>query len=192
MTLRIFATIATGLFTVGVASAQTASPSAAVPDRLGVVVSERVSMTGSVESIDQDKRTVTVKRPNGETVTLKAPPEARNFDQIATGDSVRVEYLDSVAIFVRKASDPPQASTMHAVTVAPKGQKPEGMLVETTEITARVEAIDYGARTVTLRGPQGNSRTVNVDSQVKRLDEVKPGDEVVIRTTEAIAITVSK
>jgi hypothetical protein len=163
VTRIIFATIATGLFTVGVASAQTPSPSAVAPDRPGVVVSERVSMTGTVESIDPDKRTVTVKRPNGETITLKAPPE-----------------------------DPPQAITAYAVTVAPKGQKPEGMLVETTEITARVEAIDYGARTVILRGPQGSSRTVKVDGQVKRLNEVKPGDEVVIRTTEAIAITVSK
>jgi hypothetical protein len=192
VTLSILATIAAGLFTVGVASAQTPSPSAAIPDRPGVVMSERISMTGNVESIDQDRRTVTVKRPSGETITLKAPPGARNFDQIATGDSIRVEYLDSVAIFVRKASDPPQATTLHAVTVAPKGQKPEGVLVETTEITARVEAIDYSARTVTLRGPQGNSRTINVDSQVKRLNEVKPGDEVVIRTTDAIAITVSK
>jgi hypothetical protein len=59
-------------------------------------------------------------------------------------------------------------------------------------MTAKVEAIDYDKRTVTLMGPQGNRRMVKVDESVKRLNEVKPGDEVVVRYTEAVAIAFSK
>jgi hypothetical protein len=33
---------------------------------------------------------------------------------------------------------------------------------------------------------------VKVDERVKRLNEVKPGDEVVVRHTEAVAIAFSK
>jgi hypothetical protein len=36
-------------------------------------------------------------------VTLKVPQQAQNFDQIQVGDKVAAEYLDPVAILVRKA-----------------------------------------------------------------------------------------
>jgi len=59
-------------------------------------------------------------------------------------------------------------------------------------VTAKVEAIDLQKRTVTLRGLQGNAVTLKVDEQVKKLDQVQAGDEVVVRHTEAVAITVQK
>jgi hypothetical protein len=59
-------------------------------------------------------------------------------------------------------------------------------------VTAKVEAIDPQKRTVTLRGPQGNAVTLKVDEQVQKLDQVKAGDELVVRHTEAVAIAVQK
>lgn len=44
--------------------------------------------------------------------------------------------------------------------------------------TARVEAIDLAKREVTLKGPLGNVETVVVSDEVKRLDEIKVGDNV--------------
>jgi hypothetical protein len=41
-----------------------------------------------------------------------------------------------------------------------------------------------------LRGPQQKTATIKVDKSVKRFNEVKKGDEIVIRHTEAIAIDV--
>jgi hypothetical protein len=45
-------------------------------------------------------------------------------------------------------------------------------------VTAKVEAIDQAKREVTLKGPLGNVVCFVVDTRVKRLDEVKVGDEV--------------
>jgi hypothetical protein len=135
---------------------------------------------------------VTIKKSDGEIVTLKAPAEARNLDQIRPGDTVRAEYLDSVAIFVRKSTAAPQANETATVAVEPKGAKPAAVVVDTVELTAQVETIDYAKRSVTLRGPQGNRRVVKVDDSVQRLNDVKPGDEVVVRHTEAVAIAISK
>jgi hypothetical protein len=45
-------------------------------------------------------------------------------------------------------------------------------------VTAKVEAIDQAKREVTLKGPLGNVVTFVVDQRVKRLNEVKVGDEV--------------
>jgi hypothetical protein len=47
-----------------------------------------------------------------------------------------------------------------------------------TSVTAKVEAIDYAKREVTLKGPLGNVVSFAVDERVKRLNEIKVGDEV--------------
>ena len=45
-------------------------------------------------------------------------------------------------------------------------------------VTATVQAVDLPNREVTLKGPLGNVVTFTVDKRVKRLDEVKVGDDV--------------
>jgi hypothetical protein len=161
-------------------------------DKPGVVVAEAVKVTATVEAVDKDKRTITVKGPQGRMVTLKVGPEAKNFDEIKVGDKVLVEYLDALAVFVRKSAAPPEAGETVAVGVAPRGKKPAAVVVDTTELTAKVKAIDYAKRTVTLEGPEGKTKTIKVDPRVKRLGEVKVGDELVIRHTEAMALAVNK
>jgi hypothetical protein len=156
----------------------------------GVVRVDTVELTGKVDAVDKDKRTVTVTGPRGRTATLKVGPDVKNFDQIKAGDQIKLRYLDSIALFVRKPDDPPAATEGAAVAVAPKGQKPAAVMVETKEVTATVEAVDYDKRTLTLKGPEGNTRTIKVDPAVKRLKEVKKGDQIVARHTEGVAISV--
>ena len=168
-------------------------PAAAAPgDKPGVVIADIVVITATVEAVDKDKRTVTLKGPKGRTVMLKVGPDAKNFDQIKVGDKVKGKFLDAVALFVRKSGAPPDAAEMQAVSVAPRGQKPMAMAVDTVEITAKVEKIDYKKRLVTLKGPDGQMKTIKVDTRVKKLGEVKVGDEIVLRHTEAIALEVVK
>jgi len=45
-------------------------------------------------------------------------------------------------------------------------------------VTAKVTAIDYTKREVTLQGPLGNVVTFIVDKAVQRLNEIKVGDDV--------------
>lgn len=156
----------------------------------GVVIVEAASITATVEAIDYDKRTVALKGPRGNVVMLKVGPEVKNFKQIKTGDRVTTKYYESTAIFVRKPDEPPFAEEASAVQLAAPGQKPGALAVDTMEMRARVEEIDYKNRTVTLRGPQQKTATLKVDKDVKRFSEVKKGDEVVVRHTEALAINV--
>jgi hypothetical protein len=48
----------------------------------------------------------------------------------------------------------------------------------TTEITAKVIAVDPAQRTVTLQGASGKTRTIEVGDQVRNLDQIKVGDTV--------------
>jgi len=179
-------------FALAQAADTKAQPAKKTGEKPGGVVVEAVSVTATVDAIDKEKRMVTLKFADGRTRSLKLGPEARNFDQIAVGDQVKATYAESVAIGVRKSDEKPAASQTRTVKVAPKEAKPGVIVADTTEITAKVEAIDYAKWTVDLKGPEGNVRTFAVDKSVKKFKNVKKGDEVVVRVTEALAIVVEK
>jgi hypothetical protein len=61
---------------------------------------------------------------------------------------------------------------------------------DTAEFSGTVEAIDYAKRRVTLKGPDGKTRTIKFDPSVTRLDDVKKGDQIVVRYTEATVFSV--
>jgi hypothetical protein len=174
---------------IGLSANQAVGQEKKPADRPNAVVAREASVTATVEAIDYDKRTVDLKGPKGNVVTLKVGPEAKNFNQVKTGDRVTAKYFESTAIQVRKPNEPPFAES--AVQVARKGAKPGGVAVATSEMTAVVDDINYKTRTVTLRGPQQKTVTLKVDDSVKRFNEVKKGDEIVIRHTEALAIDVT-
>jgi hypothetical protein len=164
----------------------------ALGEKPGGIVVEAITATRTVTAVDAAKRTVTLQSGDGTVNSYKLGPEVKNFDQIQVGDMVTTTYAESVAVYVRKSDEKPGADEVRTVEVAPKGAKPGVIVTDTVEITANVEAIDYATRTVTLKGPEGNSRTFSVDERVKNFDNVKVGDELVIRVTEALAIKVEK
>ncbi len=158
----------------------------------GAVAVETVSTTAVVDAIDTAKRAVTLKFADGKTQTFKLGPEVKNFDQIKVGDKVKATYAESIAVFVRKSNEKPSADEVQTIQVAPKGEKPGILMTDTFEVTAKVEKIDYKKRTVTLKGPEGNLKTFPVDKSVKNFKNIKTGDEVVMKITEAMALYVEK
>ena len=148
-------------------------------------------MTATVQAVDPDNRTVTLRRPDGTTSTYQVGPEAVNFDQIKVGDQVKATYVESLAVSLRKADEPPSVAESPAMTRVTKGAMPGGVIVNTTELTARVTAIDTTNRMVTLVGPEGNTRTLKVGPDVD-LTKVQPGDNVVVRYTETLKIQVER
>jgi hypothetical protein len=62
---------------------------------------------------------------------------------------------------------------------------------ETVSVRATVKAVDMKTRTVTLVGPQGETKTLKVGEQVKNLAQVKPGDTVVARYYDSVAYVIA-
>ena len=97
-----FAAMILATMVASAAVAQYQAPQQAV-GKPGVVVTEVVVITATVEAIYYTKRTVTLKGPQGNTMTFKVDKSARNFAQVKQGDRVVFEVSDSVALFVRKS-----------------------------------------------------------------------------------------
>jgi len=66
-------------------------------------------------------------------------------------------------------------------------QKPSGRMEDVIESRATVTAIDLPQRLVTLKDQQGREVVVEVSDQVKRLNEVNVGDQVVVSYKQALA-----
>jgi len=156
-------------------------------DTPGAVVTEVTEAVVTVTAVDQQARTVTVQRQDGQPVTIKVPDEAQNLDQVYPGARFLLRYLQSVAVYISPAGGTPAADVATSMQLAEKGANPGGIITQVVQIQARVDAIDYNDRTVVLTGPEGNSVTLTVDERVKRLNEVKVGDIVVVGYTQALA-----
>ncbi len=165
------------------------TPTATKGEKPGAVVVDVTQLSATVKAIDLEKKMVTLEGKNGKIVTLNAK-NARNLDQVKVGDKVKVDYIEELAVYVTKSGTPREAEATQTVALAPKGAMPGGMVTNTIELQATVEKIDYKKRTVTLKGPEGKVRTFKVSTDVKRFKEVKKGDQVNLRYTEAFAINV--
>lgn len=161
-------------------------------DKPGAVLTEMAEAVVVVREVDREARKVIIETPGGELVTMAVPPEAQNLDQVNVGSKFRVRYLQSVAVYISPVGGQPEAVEHTEVELAEKGATPGGVIVSVRQIQARVEEIDYAARTVVLTGPEGNRVKVTVDERVKRFAEVKSGDIVVVRYSEGLAMQMIK
>ena len=180
----VAATLAAVLTLPAVASAQT--------DKPGAVLAGAVETVVTVRAVNYVGRTVTIETPGGERATIFVPPEAQNLDQVYPGARFRVRYLESVAVYISPTGGQPEAVEHTEVQLAEKGATPGGVIVNVRQLQARVEEIDYSARTVVLTGPEGNRVKLTVDDEVKRFAEIKSGDIVVVRYTEGLAMKMIK
>ncbi|KOQ18173.1 hypothetical protein ABW34_28590, partial [Achromobacter xylosoxidans] len=82
-----------------------------------VVGAALTTVTGKVTAVDPASRTITLQGTNGNVVDVQAGPNVRNFKQIKPGDSLTLDYYESVAIDVRRAgSGAPEVVTETAAT----------------------------------------------------------------------------
>ena len=147
------------------------------------------TITASVVAVDTAKRTITLKGPRGNIVTLPVGPEVKNFDQIKVGDFVAVRYLQALSLQLKKGGTAMRERVERDTSVtAQPGERPAAGVARQMTVIADVIGVNRKKQTVTLRGP---SRTVELKvNDPEQLKLVKVGDQVEATYTEAAAISV--
>jgi hypothetical protein len=148
-----------------------------------------VRVRGTVEAVDKERGTVTLKGPQGRTVTLEVKDKAK-LDAISAGDPVVANYVEAVAVRLSKQGAP-GVTTQETRLSSKPGETPAGGVGREVTVTATVTAIDKKANTVTIKGPEGNSQTVKARDP-KNLAALKVGDLIDITYTQALAISLDK
>jgi hypothetical protein len=143
-----------------------------------------------VVAIDKTTRTLTLKRSTGETNDVVAGPEVKNFAQINVGDTIVVRYIEALTLELRKTkAEIGQPVVREGVAAAKPGEKPAGVGGRQVTAIAEVTALDPVKSTITMKGPRGNSMTLNVRNP-EQFKVVKVGDQIEVTYTEAVAISV--
>ena len=53
---------------------------------------QTITLSGTVETIDLQKRVVNIKTPDGKFETVDVPPGAKRFDELKVGDKVSITF----------------------------------------------------------------------------------------------------
>src|SRR6516225_7811422 len=149
---------------------------------------QTVTLSGTVETIDHDRRVVNIKTPDGKFQTIDVPPAAKRFDELKVGDKVSITYNNTVSARLKPPGEPP-VNTATGTTTAGQGERPGGTASMERTMTATISGIDKSASSITFTGPNGwkYSRRV-VDPTV--LDKVKVGDQVDITWDTNVTVAV--
>jgi hypothetical protein len=160
-----------------------------------------ITMTGTVKAVDATRKIVTIVGPHNRWVEVKVGPE--HLKIIKVREKVTIAYQDEVAVGLRKVRkgqqgdgfeanetsdmglDAPVVAEQDWRTVMPGG----ATNLTTTEITDTVAAVNRNQGTITFHGTGGKTRTVLVGPKVD-LDDIEPGDEVILEVTSAVAVSV--
>ncbi len=190
MAVAMATILATGIqFVSGGSEALAAEPTKKMAEEPSALMVETLSMEARVTAIDTEKRAVTLEK-DGNTQTIICGPNVINFDQIKVGDLVRTTFVESLAVYIQKAGAAAGGEGIETVFLAPKGAKPGMLVTKTSVLNTKIDAVDLKERTVRITDPDGATRSIKVATTVQNLKELKKGDDVVIRFSEAMAIVV--
>jgi len=169
-----------------------AEESAPAVEKPSLHTSQTATMTAVVEALDHETREVTLKGPEGNTMTFVAGDDVRNLDQVSVGDTVIAQYQQSLDIEVfPNDGSAPGAGEMTVAGRAEKGEMPGAALVNSQVVTATVEEINLENNTFKLKGPSGEVKEY-VARDPENLKKAEVGDLVVITYTQAVALSAEK
>ena len=152
--------------------------------------SNTVTATATVKAVDLKTRKVTLVSEDGKPYTFVASNQVRNLDKVKVGDTVNVVYTESLAVTVKRSDGSvPQAAAAAQIERAAPGEQPHGTATSVVTVSATIVAIDRSTNRVTLVGPEGNYRVLQVQDP-KNLEGVQVGDMVYATYTESVGISV--
>ena len=156
----------------------------------GIDAVEVVKATATVEKIDLKTRKVTLLLDDGKKKTYKVDSRVQNLAQVKVGDHLAMSFTEEIAIVVGKSNETPGAASSEQVSVAPNGDKPGVVMVETSAVSAQIVAVDAPNHRVTLLDPDGKKKTIKVSKKVTNLDDLKVGDTVDMLMTDSTVIEI--
>lgn len=150
-----------------------------------------VNTSAVVEHVDQANRVVRVRMMDGSEQNILAGPQVHNLAAVFPGDTVRLTYYEKVSARLAEpdAGGPAQSSVV--TTRAPAGSPAGGIVRATTDMVVEFLAFDPATGVVTFKTPDGFTRTVEVDPDMRAFAAARrPGERVALQTTNAVAASI--
>ena len=163
-------------------------PGGAVGAQVKTIQGESVSVTVTVEAIEQSTRTLTVKSDQGIYETIQVPPDVKRFSELKVGDKITARYYENVVIRVKKPGEAAVDLESAALTRS-QGARPGATAASQRTITVTVTAMDPKTSSVTVKGPNDYTYSRKVADK-KAFGQLKVGDQLEMTWTDALLISV--
>lgn len=151
---------------------------------------DTTTITATVEAIDANTRTLTVKGPGGNLVPITVSKAVERFSEIKVGDTITARYYDNIIIRVKPAGEKPVDTWSESLTRGAAAASPAGTAAMQRTITATIVAIDNKVPSISFKGETVNWTYSSRVEDKEALAKVKVGDRVDITWTEALNLSV--
>ena len=153
----------------------------------GRVVIQTSDEKAEVTELVAGKSDLALRSSAGTATRCKVAPEVANLGQVQVGSHVKATLTDAVAIFLVKNGPPPSAGAGVTVTGPAESGQPASVVLQTTDVRAKVFSVDRSYRLLRLEYADGSRKEYKV-ALPDTLENIEKGEEVVVRTTEPLAI----
>ena len=126
----------------------------------------------TVQSVNSGDHTIVLKLADGGTATCKLGPKVKNLDQLQAGVQANADLTKELDVYLLA-----------------NGRLLDGTTAETLGVNARLLQVDPSYRLLTLQYPDGQSEVVK-PGLGSNLEQMAPGDSVVVRPVTVTAIKV--
>ncbi|KAI2670257.1 hypothetical protein [Pseudomonas sp. TNT3] len=160
-----------------------------------VVIADQVDT--KVVSVDAPNHQVVLEGPQGHQVHVQLTDQAKDLGNLKPGDKVNIAVVRSVAAYLDTDVDKglPGSLEREGVNRATKDNpNPGGEAYRQVQVQLQITKIDVKNNKVTLKGPAGESKTVDVvrpEVQAK-LKDLKVGQSVVVTYTDVLKVTTTR
>ena len=146
---------------------------------------DTTTIVGTIETIDQGKRAMNIKTPDGMFVGVNVPESVQRFNEFKVGDMIRATYNNNVIVRKKEPGEP----AVDTVETGDAKSPNSGTQTAVRRMTAQIVDIDRVASSISFEGPNGwkYSRRV-VDPMV--FAQVNVGDRVDIIWNTDLTVTV--
>ncbi len=184
-------TIGIGLSHRVLAQSDTAAPSSAGANGQGIRAATVLTVRGTVTAVEKAEKLVTIQEPDGRKLTLKVD-NPYNLNAANVGDAVVMRYYEVVNVRKEKPGESlPSVSVNGGIVTAKAGGVPGATAEQQLSVVFSVVEVDKANGTVTIKGPDGSVETVKANDP-KNLTQLKAGDDLVVTTSRATAISLDK
>lgn len=148
-----------------------------------------IRAAAEVVAIDTDRRILTLRREDGNTLTVVADGKVARLESIRTGDIVIARYGHARALSMQRLAATAEAGMRPADAPLPSASGPAPR-TSPRSLVADIIAIDDRTRQATFKGIDGSVVDV-VFRKRSELAGVRIGDRVRLDHTDAVAISVT-
>jgi hypothetical protein len=142
-----------------------------------------------VERVDSLGRTLTLRAENGHLHTVYVDQQLALFDELKSGDTVRVRIAESIVVAVRPGAKPSAATDTTAAAKEAGGNQAD--ILQQFKATVTIESVDMQTQMVVYQDVSKRAVARYV-ADGRLLEGLKRGDVVEVTYTRARAIALER